>query len=192
MSLLYFWTGIVGIGIFYRILTTIYSFSSSRKRPLPLPSPPRLWQTLRAHLLLPATLPNIRTPLDSSLPPRIETLTLIAYLALNIILCSISIHTFPHNLYWDSEPYQVWRYLADRTGYLAYANLMVAWLFAQRNNVLAWVTGWEYASFSRWHRWVARIMVLQALVHGISRTAYVMGWLGGAARLQVQYTTVTW
>lgn len=126
-----------------------------------------------------------------TLPPRTETLTIVAYVALNVILCAVSYNVFPHNLYWDGESYQVWRYLCDRTGYLAYANLVAAWLFAMRNNVLAWLTGWEFATFNRFHRWIARTLVLEALIHAIGRTVYNIGW-NGAQSYYVSFTQQNW
>lgn len=53
---------------------------------------------------------------------------------------------------------------------MAFSNLAVIWMFAGRNNVFLWLTGWKYSTFSIFHRHVARIATLEAIVHSISYT----------------------
>jgi hypothetical protein len=53
---------------------------------------------------------------------------------------------------------------------MCYANLILVWLFSGRNNVLLWATGWDYATFSVFHRHIARVATLQAIVHSILYT----------------------
>ncbi|KKK12527.1 hypothetical protein AOCH_000063 [Aspergillus ochraceoroseus] len=60
---------------------------------------------------------------------------------------------------------QLLRYIADRTGIISFANLPLIWLFAGRNNVCAWATGWNFATFNLFHRHVAWIATIQAVVH---------------------------
>ena len=89
----------------------------------------------------------------------------------------MSYNLFTDNLYYTNKAPQFWRYFADRTGYLAYANLPILWLFAIRNNILIWMTGWDFATFNRFHRWVARIATLEAVLHSIRYT--VVDWASG-------------
>lgn len=62
------------------------------------------------------------------------------------------------------------RYVADRTGIISLANMPLIWLFGTRNNALLWVTGWDFATYSNFHRWVARIATVQAAVHSVAYT----------------------
>ena len=48
---------------------------------------------------------------------------------------------------------------------MSVANLPIFFLFAGRNNVLIWVTGWPYKDFQVFHKWIARIAVGGAIVH---------------------------
>jgi hypothetical protein len=55
---------------------------------------------------------------------------------------------------------------------MAYANLPLLWMFAGRNNIFIWATGWQFSTFNLYHRHIARIATLQAIVHSIGYTAY--------------------
>ena len=67
---------------------------------------------------------------------------------------------------------QVWRYVSDRTGVLAMSNMPIIWAFSMRNNVLIWITGWNYSTLNTFHRWVARIATIEAIIHSIGYTVF--------------------
>lgn len=69
---------------------------------------------------------------------------------------------------WYEKSDQLLRYVADRTGIIATANLILVWLFAIRNNVLMWSTGWDFATYNNFHRWVARVATVEAVVHSVT------------------------
>ncbi|RDW76810.1 ferric reductase family protein [Aspergillus mulundensis] len=50
---------------------------------------------------------------------------------------------------------------------ISFANLPLLWLFAGRNNICAWATGWNFATFNVFHRHVAWIATIQAVVHTV-------------------------
>ncbi|KAG9857046.1 putative plasma membrane ferric-chelate reductase, partial [Aureobasidium melanogenum] len=66
---------------------------------------------------------------------------------------------------WDDKSQQLWRYVADRTGIMAYATLPCIWIFAGRNNVFLWTTGLSYQTFNIYHRHIARAGTILAIVH---------------------------
>ena len=70
----------------------------------------------------------------------------------------------------ESTMSQIFEVVTDRTGILAVANMPMVWLFASRNNVFLWLTGWNFASYNYFHRWVSRIVTLEAIVHSIGYT----------------------
>ena len=39
-----------------------------------------------------------------------------------------------------------------------------------RNNVLLWLTGWSFSTFNQFHRWIARVATLEAVIHSIAYT----------------------
>lgn len=71
---------------------------------------------------------------------------------------------------WTNNSDQIWTYVSDRTGILAVANLPILWLFAGRNDVFLWLTGWNFGTFNMFHRWVARVSTVEAIVHSIAYT----------------------
>lgn len=46
-------------------------------------------------------------------------------------------------------------------------NLPLLLVFSSRNNGLIWLTGSSFATFNTFHRWVARVSVVQAAVHSV-------------------------
>lgn len=134
----------------------------------------RFWNQVRARLLLPAVFgKHCRDPRwYGTLPPRAESTVICMQIILNVILCAVSYSAFPRNLYWDGKSSQIWRLVADRTGYLSYANLAVFFAFGIRNNILIWLTGWNFATFNRFHRWTARVATLEAILHSVGYTVF--------------------
>ncbi|KJR84322.1 ferric-chelate reductase [Sporothrix schenckii 1099-18] len=78
---------------------------------------------------------------------------------------------------WPTITQQLLRYVSDRTGIISWANFPLIWLFGMRNNILLWLTGWDFGTYNNFHRWVARIATVQAIVHSIGYTALV--WKDG-------------
>lgn len=66
---------------------------------------------------------------------------------------------------WPPIYKQYLRYVADRTGILSFANLPLLWIFAGRNNIFLWATGWSFTTFNIFHRHVAVVATVQAVVH---------------------------
>jgi len=75
---------------------------------------------------------------------------------------------------WSDPSTQAWRYVADRTGVISTANLVLIWAFGVRNNVLLWLTGWDFATYNNFHRWVARIATVQAVIHSVAYTVLIL------------------
>lgn len=75
---------------------------------------------------------------------------------------------------WRDVSAQMWRYVADRTGIISTANLPLIWIFGIRNNTLMWLTGWDFATYNNFHRWVARIATVEAVVHSVAYTYMIV------------------
>lgn len=118
-------------------------------------------------------------------------LILLAYLIINLILCAVDINAYPQSLYFATFSLQVWGLVARRLGTMGLANIPIIWLFGIRNNLLIYLTGWEYVTFNRFHRWIARISTLQLLLHGICFTAFEFD-KGGTARYIGMYASLWW
>lgn len=82
-------------------------------------------------------------------------------------LLTVLIYSFP------TKQKQILRYVSDRTGIISFANFPIIWLFGMRNNMLMWATGWGFGTYNNFHRWVARIATVQAIIHSIGYTILI-------------------
>ncbi|KAI5457526.1 ferric reductase NAD binding domain-containing protein [Mariannaea sp. PMI_226] len=180
-----FWGAVLLIGIAHRLVTL---FQESRLFPDPshvednginlkrrAPNGFRsLSSWVRKHIATASAIPPYRQRrvFGCTIPTRLESLVVYSYWAVSIILCAINMRGFKGNLYWSAVATQVWRYVSDRTGALAYANLPILWAFSGRNNIFIWLTGWRFSTFNLFHRHIARITVLESIVHSIGYTVF--------------------
>lgn len=91
--------------------------------------------------------------------------------AVNVIVSAVDYRTTPAHLWFQTTSQQVAGYLMYRTGVLSYSMAPLLILFAGRNNILQWLTDWPHSTFLLLHRWIARLFVLQALLHTILAVA---------------------
>ncbi|ROT42207.1 hypothetical protein SODALDRAFT_266785 [Sodiomyces alkalinus F11] len=89
----------------------------------------------------------------------------------NVIVSAVDYRTTPAHLWFQSTSQQVAGYLMYRTGVLSFSMAPLLILFAGRNNILQWLTDWPHSTFLLLHRWIARLFVLQALLHTILAVA---------------------
>lgn len=100
-------------------------------------------------------------------PTRIQTLVVAGYLIMSFVLCFPS-YPFNHNYEeagtWGS---QLETFLADRTGIMSFTQAPIVFLFAGRNNLLMWLTGWSFDTFNVYHKWTSRVMMIYAIIHSV-------------------------
>ncbi|KAG9945538.1 putative plasma membrane ferric-chelate reductase, partial [Aureobasidium melanogenum] len=94
-----------------------------------------------------------------------ESAVVLAFYLLTTYLSVSHYRLISNNIYWNDKSQQLWRYVADRTGIMAYATLPLIWIFAGRNNVFMWATGLSYRTFNIYHRHIARAGTILAIVH---------------------------
>ncbi|OQD97272.1 hypothetical protein PENVUL_c084G06606 [Penicillium vulpinum] len=177
-----YWGGILSLGMAYRLADWLFHRRQRRaERALEcnvypviklLESIPLLgtgihW--IQTHVMIPGplTAKNGRHLLGFTFSTRVEALIVVGFWMISIVLSVVGYRTFPGNIYWSDVLSQILRYSADRTGIMSFANLPLLWLFAGRNNIFLWATGWSFASFNIFHRHVARVTTVQAIVHSI-------------------------
>lgn len=114
---------------------------------------------------------NRSLPWSLGNPPTIGQALYIAMLiVLNLAFMSVGYDTlYPHGTFqWYENRYQeLMAYWMWRTGTLAFCQMPLLFLFASRNNVLLWLTGWSHSTYLLLHRWIARLFLFQALLHSI-------------------------
>lgn len=201
----YFWTLVVFFGVMSRLLLIIGNLKHRERRRhtsgdnyvvshnltsyRPFIRPPA-W--LKRYLTVPATFGNrCSTPYGwCTIPPRIQSATIFAFVVMNFMLCTCSYQLTDGNLYWPENTAQLLRYVSDRTGIISLANFPLVWLFGMRNDVLLWLTGWGFGTYNAFHRWVARVAALQAVVHSLGYTLMIVesgGWTGFSKYLTKHY-----
>lgn len=123
---------------------------------------------------------------NGTMPGRFHTLILAVYVCLNIAFCCL----LPKNADYHSKIAA----LRGRSGTLAALNLVPTILFALRNNPLIPLLQVSYDEFNLFHRWAARITILEAIVHTIAwliNTKDGGGWKAVEAGLRDE-SSYTW
>ncbi|KAL2351443.1 putative FRE ferric reductase-like transmembrane component [Cryomyces antarcticus] len=96
-----------------------------------------------------------------TLPSRFHTLLLLGYFSCNIAYCLVLNGSKENSAAVLAE-------FRGRTGVLAAFNLIPTVLFALRNNPLIPLLKVSYDTFNLFHRWTARIFVLEAFLHTLA------------------------
>ncbi|KAK1758063.1 hypothetical protein QBC47DRAFT_410799 [Echria macrotheca] len=134
-----------------------------------VPLPPSLVSKLYAHLIDPPVFGTRHAvPAFFGLgivPTRGQALFIFYIWAINIILSAVAYEITWPNLWFTDIPNEMVEWIANRTGMLSFANLILAILYSSRNNLLLHVTSWSRSTFVLVHRWIAVICVLQACLH---------------------------
>ena len=94
-----------------------------------------------------------------TLPSRFQTFFLVGYLAANITFCiwKIDYSSFSKGA----------NELLERSGVIAVMNMIPLFLLAGRNNPVIKLTGIPFDTMNLIHRWLGRIVVLEAIAHTV-------------------------
>ncbi|KAL2787420.1 ferric reductase like transmembrane component-domain-containing protein [Aspergillus keveii] len=168
-----YWACILGVGMLHRLIQHLLRFRHDRpsQRATPLRYLPfrQVSHWVQTHFLVSTTIPSRgREFFWWTFSNRGEAIFVIGFWVLSAVACAINYYAFPENIYFPPVSTQVIRYIADRTGIISFANLPLLWLFAGRNNICAWATGWNFATFNVFHRHIAWIATIQAVVHTVA------------------------
>lgn len=184
----YFWGAVLSIGVCARLLSFVQRHrirqkiyqpiasgtSSAYRSTSSVPSSKKSW--IKQHISIPAAFGDrCSRPYGwITIPPRIQSLTILAFVIFNIVMCSCSYVLTDGNIYWPRKSRQLLRFVSDRTGIISLANFPLIWLFGMRNDVLIWMTGWGFGTYNAFHRWTARIATIQAVIHSLGYTVMIL------------------
>lgn len=96
-----------------------------------------------------------------TLPGRYHALLLTIYILSNVAYCLVLDYSNPNR-------YAIIAGLRGRSGVLAAFNLIPTILFALRNNPLIPLLRVSYDTFNLLHRWTARVVIVESIVHTIA------------------------
>jgi hypothetical protein len=145
------------------------------------------WWKVKKHILY-APLKNKRHNREirlssamnmGTLPSRLHTILLVLYVLSNFAYCAALNYT-------RLDKYSVVAELRGRSGVLAVFNMIALVILAGRNNPLIPLLQISFDTYNLIHRWMGRIIVLEALIHTFA-WAYVKhaanGWSGVVSTL---------
>ncbi|MCJ1457086.1 hypothetical protein MMC28_007452 [Mycoblastus sanguinarius] len=95
-----------------------------------------------------------------TLPSRLHTLVLLFYLVSNVFYCMYLDYSHPKA--------ELLAELRGRTGHLAIVNMVPLIILAGRNNPLISLLRVSFDTYNLFHRWIGRVVVLQAFAHTIA------------------------
>lgn len=93
-----------------------------------------------------------------TLPSRFHTLLIVGIVIMNVVLCVVTVP-------YGKDEHTVSGMVRNRTGTMATVNLMALVLMAGRNNPLITLLRVPFDTWNLLHRWLGRIVVLEAIVH---------------------------
>ena len=125
-------------------------------------------------------------------PSRLETTILVVFFLLTICLLASGIHFPKEDLLHNSKVVTKMHHIANRFGILGMLLVPLVVLLAGRNNILQWITRWNYGTFMLYHRWIARVCVFLIVIHSIlacfrAGLAHVLTEVAGLAWLVCGY-----
>ncbi|SEI32412.1 YALIA101S02e16930g1_1 [Yarrowia lipolytica] len=106
-----------------------------------------------------------------AVPTRAQFVVTFIYVFAEILYIFIGLAIAPRGLPLKDLQANWVKSIANRSGGMAVTQVPWIFLFAGRNNILMWMTGWGFDTFNVFHRWIARMCVLHSLIHTI---AYAM------------------
>ena len=115
-----------------------------------------------------------------TLPSRYHMILIMLYLASNVAYTLV--------LDYNQSTYAIMASLRGRSGILAVINIIPTILFALRNNPLIPLLGASYDTFNLLHRYTARIVVIESVVH-TAAWAWSTYMAGGQAQVRVSLAT---
>lgn len=129
----------------------------------------RMW---RKYITLPALAKRKRAQsqkfagiLDFLVPSRLETIVVFLFFWLCFAVNTVNIYYVNQDPLMPLRKYAINRYVADRSGIICTVITPLLVLFGGRNNFVQYLTGWKYATVMVYHRWIARLVMLMALIH---------------------------
>ena len=93
-----------------------------------------------------------------TLPTRFQGIFLLAFLGVNLVFCTVSID-------WSQPRTAVLKEVRNRTGVMSTINMVPLFLLAGRNNPLVNLLQISFDTYNLIHRWLGRIVVLEAAAH---------------------------
>ncbi|KAK9244097.1 ferric reductase NAD binding domain-containing protein [Lipomyces tetrasporus] len=141
----------------------------------------RLSASIQKHVILPALFGYRHVepvficgiPL-TTVPLRWQAYSCAIFIVLNLIFLVAEFNVTKAASSVIDETSQAALYAANRSGIMAVTLMVPLLQFAGRNSLLTRMTGWSNDTYKLFHRWTARILVLDSMIHTIAISAYLL------------------
>ena len=110
-----------------------------------------------------------------TLPTRFQGILILAFLGVNVAFCTLSIN-------WSEPRKNVLKAIRNRTGIMSVVNMVPLFLLAGRNNPLIKLLRISFDTYNLIHRWLGRIVVLEAVAHGVAYSINKVETSGGLSQ----------
>ncbi|SCU93358.1 LAFA_0F15962g1_1 [Lachancea sp. 'fantastica'] len=109
-------------------------------------------------------------PLGGVVPTRLESFIIFGFLVLCVIFQAVKYEHVENNPNFINKTVEMSCLIGDRTALICIYLMIITYLFAGRNQILLWLTGWKQSTFVIYHKWVGRMFYLSVLTHTIAMT----------------------
>lgn len=125
-------------------------------------------------------------------PSRLETTILSGFVLLTLIFLVAGFKFPKEDVLHNTRTVTVLHHIANRFGILSILLVPLVILLAGRNNILQWITRWNYGTFMLYHRWIARVCVFLVFMHSLlavfrASLGYVLNEVAGMAWMVCGY-----
>ena len=103
-------------------------------------------------------------------PTRLEAILMFGWFTMAVIMVCTNYVRVKPNYIWPQRWNELGRKIADRTGQISLWIIPPLVMFAGRNNMLQWISGWQYSRFIFIHKWMSRIVTLLGITHSVGMT----------------------
>ncbi|ODV78044.1 ferric reductase transmembrane component [Suhomyces tanzawaensis NRRL Y-17324] len=171
---LYYGAGVLGYWLFVMVIAMGANFATYFFPGLVKKCTGPISNTWRKHVTLPATANRNKSEhhfffgIHWLVPSRFETIVIVGFIAVTTFCNAHKITYVEGDPLFDLKRLTLIRYVADRSGIVATILVPLLILFAGRNNFLQWTTGWNFATFVTYHRWIGRVTFVLVVVHSVT------------------------
>lgn len=109
-------------------------------------------------------------------PDRIETFFIVIMFLYSMLSNAILGFGYQHgDLIFANYQGGMSRYYGDRSCIVLSYQLPLLFIFPGRNNIFQYITRWKYSRFVAFHKWLARIIILEILIHSFAMASQTYG-----------------
>lgn len=101
------------------------------------------------------------------IPTRFESIVIALHTVYCILACSLGYRYQQGDPRYATASIALGRYVGDRAGFILSYQLPLIFLFAGRNNFMQLITRWPFSRFVVFHKWLARTMFVELIVHAV-------------------------